>query len=609
MKTGSTPTENSVPLRISGFATLAEALDYAATGETGCNFYGDQGELHAVLPYADLREQARSLARRLLSLGLERGARVAIVADTDPDFQRFFFACQYAGLVPVPLSASLLISGHKRYVAQLRALLVNCQPSVAVAGPEYFPFLSEAAEDLELEHIGTVEAFTCLPEVEQELQPLSSSEMAYIQYTSGSTLFPRGVMITQAAVLANLEGILAQGLQIRPGDRAVSWLPFYHDMGLVGFVLAPMVGQVSVDYLKTRSFAMRPRLWLSLMTQTRATISFSPTFGYEMCVRRLRRDDAGKFDLSAWRAAGVGAETIRSDVLEEFATAFAPSGFKPGTFLACYGMAEASLAISFASLGEGITIDRVEQTPLSERGVALPLNGQGYGSDEADWTSASRFVNCGTALPGIQVEVRDEQGQILPDRHAGVIFVQGANIMSGYLGDRGRTRKVLSRDGWLDTGDIGYLVEGSIVIIGRKKDVIIIHGRNIWPQDLEHVAEELPEIRIGDACAFSVEASNRTELAVMVVQYRELDPIKRAECIHRLQGLIREQFAIDCFIELVPPRTLPRTSSGKLSRSKTREEFLSRNNVAQLFHSRNGSAEVRSEQPRQQADACATSSR
>ncbi|WP_337287530.1 fatty acyl-AMP ligase [Candidatus Methylomirabilis sp.] len=608
MKTGPTPTENSVPLRISGFSTLAEALDYAAGGETGCNFYGDQGELHAVLAYADLREQARSLARRLLSLGLERGARVAIVADTDPDFQRFFFACQYAGFVPVPLSASLLISGHKRYVAQLRALLANCQPSVAVAGSEFFPFLSEAAEDLELDHIGTVEAFMSLPEVQQELEPLNSTEMAYIQYTSGSTLFPRGVMITQTAVLANLEGILAHGLKIRPGDRAVSWLPFYHDMGLVGFVLAPMVGQVSVDYLKTRSFAMRPRLWLSLMTQARATISFSPTFGYEMCARRLKRDDVGKFDLSAWRAAGVGAETIRSDVLEEFATAFAPSGFKPGAFLACYGMAEASLAISFASLGEGITTDQVEQTPLSERGVAIPLNGHRCGS-EADWTNASRFVNCGAALPGIQVEARDEQGQVLPDRHAGVIFVRGANIMSGYLGDRGKTRKVLSQDGWLDTGDIGYLVEGNIVIIGRKKDVIIIHGRNIWPQDLEHLAEELPEIRIGDACAFSIEVPNRTELAVMVVQYRELNAVKRTECIHRLQGLIREQFAIDCFVELVPPRTLPRTSSGKLSRSKTREEFLNRNNVAQLFHSRNGSAESHPQQPRQQVDACATSSR
>ncbi|MDE2058356.1 MAG: fatty acyl-AMP ligase [candidate division NC10 bacterium] len=605
MVTGPTPTENTLPLRVTGFSTLAEALDYAAGGETGCNFYGDRGELYAVLPYADLREQARLLARRLMSLRLERGARVAIVADTGPDFQRFFFACQYAGLVPVPLSASLLISGRKRYVTQLRALLANCRPSVAMAPPEFFPFLSEAADGLELDHIGTAESFDRLPEALGELESLRPAEMAYLQYTSGSTRFPRGVMISQTAVLANLEGILTQGLKIRPGDRAVSWLPFYHDMGLVGFVLAPMVCQVSVDYLKTQSFAMRPRLWLSLMTQAKATISFSPSFGYEMCARRLRRDEASRFDLSAWRAAGVGAETIRPGVLKEFAEVLAPSGFKSSAFVACYGMAEASLAVSFAPTDKGIAIDQVDQTLLSKCGVASPLNGCEFRSD-SDKINISRFVNCGAPLSGIQVEVRGEQGHVLPERHAGVIFVRGANMTSGYFGDPEKTRKVLSSDGWLDTGDLGYLVKGSLVIIGRKKDVIIVHGRNIWPQDLEHLAEELPEVRPGDACAFSVEAPDRTEMAVMVVHCRELDAAKQADFIRRLQGVIREYFALDCFVELVPPRTLPRTSSGKLSRSKTREEFLARNNVVQFFHSRNGSAETRLQQPRRQADPCGT---
>ena len=608
MITGPTPTENTLPLRVTGFSTLAEALDYAAGGETGCNFYGDRGELYAVLSYADLRQQARLLARRLMSLRLERGARVAIVADTGPDFQRFFFACQYAGLVPVPLSASLLISGRKRYVTQLRALLANCRPSIAMAPPEFSPFLSEAAEGLDLVYIGTADVFDCLPESSEELEPLRSDEMAYLQYTSGSTRFPRGVMITQSAVLANLEGILTQGLKIRPGDRAVSWLPFYHDMGLVGFVLAPMVCQVSVDYLKTQAFAMRPRLWLALMTQTKATISFGPSFGYEMCVRRLRQDEAGRFDLSAWRAAGVGAETIRPTVLKEFAEVLAPSGFTPSAFVACYGMAEASLAVSFAPTDKGIAVDQVDRTLLSKCGVASPLNEYEPGSD-SDKTSISRFVNCGVPLLGIEVEVRDEQGHVLPDRHAGVIFVRGANMTSGYFGDPEKTQKVLSPDGWLNTGDLGYLVDESLVIIGRKKDVIIVHGRNIWPQDLEHLAEELPEVRPGDACAFSVEAPDRTEMAVMVVHCRELDAVKQADFIRRLQGLICEYFALDCFVELVPPRTLPRTSSGKLSRSKTREEFLGRNDVARVFHSRNRSGHIRLPQPGEQTDSCAASSR
>jgi fatty-acyl-CoA synthase len=462
------------------------------------------------------------LARRLLSLGLERGARVAIVADTHPDFQRFFFACQYAGLAPVPLPASIFISGRKEYVAQLRALLRNCRASVAMATPE----------------------------------PSEPHEIAYLQYTSGSTLFPRGVMITQKSVLANLNGIMTHGLKVRPGDRTVSWLPFYHDMGLVGFVLGPMSFQASVDYLNTRTFVWRPKLWLALMSQTRATISFSSSFGYELCARSLRLDEDYKFDLSAWRVAGVGAETIQSNALKHFAKVLAPNGFKASAFLAAYGMAECALAVSFAPLDQGIAIDHIDRVHLSD------------------------------PLPEMEVEVRDEQGCVLPDRRAGVIFLRGPNVMSGYFGDSERTRKVLSPGGWLDTGDMGYRVNGSLVIIGRKKDVIIINGRNIWPQDLEYLSEKRPEVRPGDVSAFAVQGPDHSEMAVMVVQCRESDQAKRANLVRRLRALIRKHLGLDCFIDLVPPHTLPRTSSGKISRSRSREEFLKRTDITQLFQRR-----------------------
>jgi fatty-acyl-CoA synthase len=291
---------------------------------------------------------------------------------------------------------------------------------------EFLPFLVEAAEGLRLSRIGAADVFDRLPQSQETLCPLEPTELAYLQYTSGSTRFPRGVMITQAAALANLEGITKHGLKIRSGDRAVSWLPFYHDMGLVGFVLGPMVSQVSVDYLKTRAFAMRPRLWLSLMTQVKATISFGPSFGYEMCVRRLRQDEIGKFDLSAWRVAGVGAETIRADALEEFADVLAPSGFKPSAFLACYGMAECCLAVSFAPLDEGIAIDQVDRAHLSDgRGVVCQCTQWSF-----DIGDTNRFVDCGVPLPA-QVEVRDRRC-VLPGRHAGVIFLRGLNVMSGY---------------------------------------------------------------------------------------------------------------------------------------------------------------------------------
>ncbi len=581
MKLRATPTEHDLPLRAAEFTTLAEALDYAAAGRTGCNFYGDRGDLRTVVTYADLRDQARALAGRLLGLGLERGARVAIVADTHPDFHRVFFACQYAGLVPVPLPASLFMSGRAGYVAQLRALLTHCRASVGLATPDFLPFLREAAEGLSLGLCGSMDALDALPEAGDEPRPMQPHEMAYLQYTSGSTRFPRGVMITQQAALTNLRGITQHGLKIGKGDRAVSWLPFYHDMGLVGFVLGPLVSQVSVDYLSTRSFAMRPRQWLTLMSQSRATISFGPSFGYEVCARRVRHDEAGQFDLSAWRAAGVGAETIRFDALTEFAELFADSGFDKSAFLACYGMAECALAVSFAPLDRGLAVDEVDRHHLSAHREARPA----LSDDEQETSATNRFVNCGAPLPDLEVEVRDEHGRALPERHCGVIFLRGPNVMSGYFDDLERTQEVLSPDGWLDTGDVGYRVDGDIVIIGRKKDVIIINGRNIWPQDLEHMAEEFAEIRTGDACAFSVQGPDQSEMAVMAVQCRESDELKRAALVRRLQSLIREHFALDCFIELVPPHTLPRTSSGKLSRSRTREEFLKRVDLVQLFPS------------------------
>ncbi len=599
-----TPTDNNLPLRTADFSTLSEALDYAAQGETGCNFYGDRGALLSVMSYAELRAQSHALARRLLSLKLERGARVALVAETHPDFQRFFFACQYAGLVPVPLPASLHMSNRSSYVAQLRALLQNCRAAVAVASTGFLPFLTEAAQGLPVRFLGSPDTFAEIPESETPLHPLEPAEMAYLQYTSGSTRFPRGVMITQKAVLANLEGITKHGLNIRPGDRAVSWLPYYHDMGLVGFMLGPVASQVSVDYLDTRAFAMRPRQWLTLMTQSRATISFSPSFGYEMCVRRLRLDEVDKFDLSAWRAAGVGAETVRPDPLMDFAELLGPSGFNKSAFLACYGMAECSLAVSFAPLDQGLTVDRVDRNHLADHQEALPVNGfQGT----ADASKINSFVNCGTPLPDLEVVVRDEQGRELPERHCGTLYVRGHSVMSGYFGDRETTQQVLSSEGWLDTGDIGYRANGSVVIIGRKKDVIIINGRNIWPQDLEYLAEQLSDVRPGDVSAFSIVGPDAVETAVMVVQCRETDPEKRTTLVKQLQGLIREELGLECVIDLVPSHTLPRTSSGKLSRSRTREDFLERVDWEQLIRSRTGSTPGRSAQvpsPERQTAPC-----
>jgi len=574
--TESTPTTHSLPFRAADFATLAEALDYAAQGETGANFYTGRGQLYAAMPYSVLRKEARVLARKLLGMGLHKGDRVALVAETNPDFLRFFFACQYVGLIPVSLPASVNLGGHTVYVTQLRGLLASSQAAVAMAPKGYSSFLEEAGNGLGLKLIGEPAAFDALPEADIEFEPVQPSDVAYIQYTSGSTRFPRGVVIEQRSVMSNLAGIIRHGVRIGPGDRCFSWLPFYHDMGLVGLVLVPVASQVSVDYLDTREFAMRPRQWLNLMTQTRATISFGPPFGYELCTRRLRPGEAAKYDLSNWRVAGVGAEMIRSETLTRFAAALKPAGFNEKAFLACYGMAECSLAISFAPLFQGHSTDCVDGDYHSDYQEALPIHlSENPGR-------ARCFVDCGTPLPEYEVEIRNDDGQVLPDRLSGSIFVRGPSVMSGYFNSPDETAAALSPDGWLNTGDVGYRVDGSLIITGRKKDLIIINGRNIWPQDLEYLAEHQPEVRIGDALAFSVPNPKGDEICVLVVQCRESDPAKRANLIDRLNRLVHMELGIDVYVELVPLHTLPRTSSGKLSRSKARQNFIQAHDIARL---------------------------
>jgi fatty-acyl-CoA synthase len=567
-----TPAASGLPLRIADFSTLAEALDYAALGKTGYNYYTRGVKLYAKLPYAELRRDAQALARRLMDLGTTRGSRVAIVADTDPDFMRFFYACQYAGLIPVPLPASVHLGGREAYVSQLQRLLSICQADIAMAPKGFLPYLKEAAQDLKLRFLGSPQEFYDLPESSTHLRPSEPHEIAYLQYTSGSTRFPRGVMITQKAVLNNLFAIVKHGIHVRSEDRAVSWLPYYHDMGLVGLVLAPMAAQVSVDYLSTRDFAMRPRLWLTLMSQNKATVSVSPPFGYELAARLVREKDVQNFDLSSWRVAGVGAEPIRTEPLDNFADLLAPSGFDRHSFIPCYGMAECSLAVTFSSLGQGIDVDHVDTDTLAIEQKAIPL----HPSQDRKTVRSTSFTNCGAPLPGYEVEIRNKKGEVLPERHCGTLYVRGPSVMSGYFGDLISTREVLSPDGWLNTGDLAYQVGKSIVITGREKDLIILNGRNIWPQDLEYLAEQQDEVRTGDTSSFQITDANGEERAVMMVECRESDENKRADLRERVHCQIREEFGIDCLIELVPRNTLHRTTSGKLSRSGAQKEYLER---------------------------------
>ncbi|MBT8073878.1 MAG: fatty acyl-AMP ligase [Xanthomonadales bacterium] len=563
-----TPANTQLPVKITPYTNLVDALEYAAQGDTGFNFYDGRGNLSAVLPYADLRDEAQVIARKLLSLGCERGARVGIIAETEPMFHRFFFACQYAGLIPVAVPAGIQLGAHGAYVSQVRRMLKSCGASIVVAPDTHAKFMEEAVQGLDLLMAGTQADFDGLPEAEVEFVPLGQDDPAYLQYTSGSTSFPRGVEVTQKTVLNNLMEIARYGLKLTAEDRFVSWLPFYHDMGLVGFILVPLIGQLSVDYLGSRTFAMRPRLWLKVLSDNGGTISSAPTFGYALCAKRLRPADVEGYDLSNWRAACVGAERINPEPLEEFANILQPSGFDQNAFVACYGMAECVLATSFAPLGEGLSVDVVDKKLMAETGLAQPSDG--------DAVSTSAYVDCGKLLPGFEFAILDDNGVELGNRQCGHVYLKGPSVMRGYFHDKQSTAEVLSADGWLNTGDIGYRIDDHVVITSRSKDVIIIKGRNIWPYDLEVLAQQVGGVKLGGVAAFSISTGAEEEQAVLVVETKEKDVENRRQIVETISSSIHEHFGINVLIDLTPRGTLPRTSSGKLSRSQSKQDYLAR---------------------------------
>ncbi|MBF0859478.1 fatty acyl-AMP ligase [Gluconobacter sp. LMG 31484] len=564
-----TPSRSGLERRYGDFPSFAAALDYAAQGESGFNIYSGRGQLLEALPYRLLREQARSMACRLLGLGLVPGDRVAIVAESDGDFARIFFGCQYAGLVPAPLPLPVAFGGREGYVATLRGMIQSATARAVVVPDVIGSWTGEIIDGLDLVFGGSPADLYRHAEARVELPEISPTALSYLQFSSGSTRFPMGVSVTQAAGMANARAIARDGLHVHPAedprdDRCVSWLPLYHDMGLVGFFLTPLTCQLSVDLLPTREFARRPHVWLDLISRNRGTIAYSPSFGYELCARRSGQAD---LDLSCWRIAGIGGDMIRHHILEGFAERFASNGFRASAFVASYGMAEATLAISFAPLDTGIQTDTIDLRRLEKDGIAEPSNDPSH--------PLRTFVLCGEALPDHQIEVRDATGRDLADRQVGTVYVRGPSLMCGYFRRPDETEAVLDADGWLNTGDLGYHLNGQIVVTGRAKDLIIINGRNIWPQDLEWSAEsEIPSLRSRDVAVFSVD-SDEGEKIVALVQCRATEDASRDQLRDEVTSLFRRQHGVDVDVILVPPRTLPQTSSGKLTRAKAKSMLLS----------------------------------
>jgi fatty-acyl-CoA synthase len=563
---GSTLTLDELPRRLADFGTIGEALDYAAQGKRGLNFHDARGTLTRAYPYSELREDGLDAARRFLALGIKPGDRIALVAETGAEFATAFFGAVYTGAWPVPLPLPTSFGGRDAYVDQLAVQLESCDPALLLYPPELAGFCEAAACQAGIasrswDTLGTIEPAS------GELPVASPNDIAYLQYSSGSTRFPHGVAVTHRALLDNLHSH-GVGLEVVDTDRVISWLPWYHDMGLVGCFLSPIAMQMSVDYLKTEDFARRPLAWLDLNTRNPGTsLSYSPTFGYDICSRRMssqtRAED--RFDLRNWRIAGNGADMIRPDVMQAFVDCFDAAGFKASAFCPSYGLAEATLAVSLMPPGEGIRLELVEENELSG----------GTPEDEDRPRRYRAVVNCGKPVIGMEIEIRDAAGELLPDRGIGKVYVRGASVMHSYFRDEESTKACLSDDGWLDTGDMGYMSSGYIFIVGRAKDMIIINGRNHWPQDIEWAVEQLPGFKSGDIAAFAITGHSGEETPAVLVHCRVSDNVERGRLRDEIRERVRAITGITPVVELVPPRTLPRTSSGKLSRTKARNLYLS----------------------------------
>lgn len=558
-----TPTDDGQPRRLADFATLGDALDYAAQGTRGLNFHDARGTLVRPYPYREMREDALAQARRLIAAGVAPEDRIALIAETGPEFAALFFGVIYAGAWPVPLPLPTSFGGSQHYIDQLSVQLESCDPKILFYPPELAGMASEAARLKGVEGIDW-DAFTAREAAHVALPQADTGDIAYLQYSSGSTRFPHGVAITHHALLNNLSAH-SHGMELQASDRCVSWLPWYHDMGLVGCFLSPVANQVSVDYLKTEDFARRPLAWLDLISRNQGTtLSYSPTFGYDICARRMSSQTkaSDRFDLSRWRVAGNGADMIRPDVMQSFVDAFADAGFQASAFLPSYGLAEATLAVSIMPPGEGIIVELVEETELSGM--------------EAHGDRPQRYraiVNCGKPVKDMAIEIREEDGTPLPERAIGKLWCKGPSVMVGYFRDPESTAACMV-DGWLDTGDMGYLSDGYVYVVGRAKDMIIINGKNHWPQDIEWAVEQLPGFKAGDIAAFAITTPGGEETPAVLVQCRTSDDVERGRLREEIRERVRSVTGINCVVELVPPRTLPRTSSGKLSRAKARNLYL-----------------------------------
>ncbi|HET9766561.1 MAG TPA: AMP-binding protein, partial [Thermoanaerobaculia bacterium] len=526
------------------------------------------------LSYGELQRRAEAIAAALLARGLERTQTVALMLPSGVDYFACFLGILLAGGVPVPLYPPARKSQVEDHLRRQAGILRNAQVRVLIAAPEVRTLarlLVPLAPDLRLV---TTPGELAADGVRAVLPKVAASDVAFIQYTSGSTGDPKGVVLTHANLLANLRSV---GKTVRFGgdDVVVSWLPLYHDMGLIGAWMGSLYFGLPLVLMSPLSFLARPLAWLQAISAHRGSISAAPNFAYALCTKKVADEDLAGLDLSSWRVAMNGAEPVSPEVVEGFIARFSSCGFRRESMMPVYGLAENSLALAFTPPGRGPRVDAVRRNRLQRDGRAQPAHDVAEGDAQP-----LRFVAAGVPIPDHEVRIVDAAGRELPERHQGRLQFRGPSATSGYFRNPEATARLLpsgAADGWLESGDLAYVADGELFITGRSKDMIIRAGRNLHPQELEEAVGTLPGVRKGCVAVFATSATSEgTERLVVMAEARPPDATAAADLRQRIGEL-----AIDLVgsapdeVALVPPGTVPKTSSGKIRRNAARELFES----------------------------------
>ncbi len=556
--------------------TIADALRATAAkhGHRPGFAFADPRTTERAYTWSETLEAVRARTAALYALGLRKGDRLAMVIPSAEDFVLNFMAAVLGGIVPVPMYPPVALGKVESYVKNVEHIVTSSGAKALLINKQVRPILGSVLETGAITQIVMVENLDLAASRDGNEPAIAPEDLCFLQYTSGSTSAPKGVAVTHANLCANSKVILGPGMGIDvETDRAVSWLPLYHDMGLIGFVIAPMIAGLSCTYLPTMEFVKRPAYWIEMLSEKKATVTFAPNFAFALAARRVKDADLERWDLSHMRHLGCGAEPIQPATLRDFVAKFAKSKLPATSLLPSYGMAENTLAISFARhTTNELRVDVVD--------IESFRNGEARKVDPATAEPGTfvEVVCCGEIFPGHEISVRDDDGNALPERVIGEFCLKGPSVCSqGYFNNPEATAAAF-RDGWLRTGDKGYLADGAVYVCGRVKDMIIVHGRNYFPTDIEWVANDVEGIRRGSAVAFAVlSASASSEQLVVVAEWtgKERPSDEALETLKKkVTEVVQGSIGLNTWqVVLIPPGTVPKTSSGKLQRRRTKQQF------------------------------------